>query len=94
MEFLMIGEKVNIGRTDGRIHAAVVDSKQFDIQSITVAWTEDSKLMGKEIPWSAIVALNPHLMERTQLPIQHFDDGKYNLSDVENMEMDECMDES
>lgn len=93
MEFVLIGEEINISRTDGRIHTAVVDSKQFEVQSITVAWTEDSKLMGKEIPWSSIVALNPHLMGRTQLPVQDYDDEKYNLSDVENMDMDDCMDE-
>ncbi|KRF79317.1 uncharacterized protein Dvir_GJ27022 [Drosophila virilis] len=67
MEYLLIGEKISISRTDGRVHTAVVDSKQDEVQSITVAWTEGSKMMGKEIPWSSIVALNPHLMERTQL---------------------------
>lgn len=61
MENIIVGDKVIITRTDGRIHNAVVDAKHEDIQSVTVIWTEANKLMGKEIPWNYIQALNPKL---------------------------------
>lgn len=95
MEYLLIGEKISISRTDGRVHTAVVDSKQDEVQSITVAWTEGSKMMGKEIPWSSIVALNPHLMERTQANDEllkvsetQVKEEMLSLSDLENIEID------
>lgn len=62
MENIIVGDKVIITRTDGRIHNAVVDAKHEDMQSVTVIWTEGNKLMGKEIPWDYIQALNPNLI--------------------------------
>lgn len=61
MENIIVGDKVIITRTDGRIHNAVVDAKHEDAQSVTVVWTEGNKLMGKEISWDYILVLNPNL---------------------------------
>lgn len=61
MDNISVGSRVIIPRSDGRIHQAVIDAKNENMQTVTVAWTEDSKLMGKELKWDYIVDYNPNL---------------------------------
>lgn len=61
MENISVGSRVIIQRSDGRIHQAIIDSKDENMQTVTVAWTENGKLMGKELKWNYIVKYNPNL---------------------------------
>lgn len=64
MEFslLKIGVNVDIQRTDGRIHSAVVSGVNSDTRSVTVEWFERGETKGKEIEIDAIFQLNPELL--------------------------------
>ncbi|ALC41326.1 maker58 [Drosophila busckii] len=64
MDFVNIGEDITITRSDGRVQSAKVDEIREDC--VTVTWTEDFKVMGKEIVWANVLELNPHLIERAQ----------------------------
>ncbi|GBN23733.1 Kinesin-like protein KIF2A [Araneus ventricosus] len=58
---LRIGQNVNIQRTDGRIHSAVISGINTVNRSLTVEWFESGETKGKEIEFSAIFNLNPDL---------------------------------
>ncbi|KAH8377886.1 hypothetical protein KR093_007709 [Drosophila rubida] len=66
MEFLKIGEKINIRRSDGCVQTVTVGLKSIDRQVVTVEWTEGSKVKGKEVAWSAVVELNPSVAKRRE----------------------------
>ncbi|XP_053394415.1 kinesin-like protein KIF2A [Mercenaria mercenaria] len=61
---LKIGINVDIQRTDGRIHSAVISGTNNEAKSVTVEWFERGETKGKEIEADAIFSLNPHLMEK------------------------------
>jgi len=61
-ETLKIGLNVDIQRTDGRIHSAVVSGVNTTTRSVTVEWFERGETKGKEIELDAILALNPDLV--------------------------------
>ena len=52
------GVNVNIQRSDGRIHAAVVTQLHPGSNSVSVEWSERNETKGKEIELEAIYALN------------------------------------
>ncbi|XP_018097021.1 kinesin heavy chain member 2A S homeolog isoform X4 [Xenopus laevis] len=56
-----IGIYVEIKRSDGRIHQAMVTSLNEDCESITVEWIENGDTKGKEIDLESIFSLNPDL---------------------------------
>uniref|UniRef100_A0A6I8R6S3 Kinesin-like protein n=1 Tax=Xenopus tropicalis TaxID=8364 RepID=A0A6I8R6S3_XENTR len=56
-----IGIYVEIKRSDGRIHQAMVTSLNEDSESITVEWIENGDTKGKEIDLESIFSLNPDL---------------------------------
>ncbi|XP_018426505.1 PREDICTED: kinesin-like protein KIF2A isoform X2 [Nanorana parkeri] len=56
---IQIGIHVEIKRSDGRIHQAMVTSLNEDSESITVEWIENGDTKGKEIDLESIFALNP-----------------------------------
>ncbi|XP_072272476.1 kinesin-like protein KIF2A isoform X3 [Pyxicephalus adspersus] len=58
---IQIGIYVEIKRSDGRIHQAMVTSLNEDSESITVEWIENGDTKGKEIDLDSIFALNPDL---------------------------------
>ncbi|BFY99691.1 hypothetical protein BsWGS_02730 [Bradybaena similaris] len=58
---MKIGVNVDIQRTDGRIHSAVISGINKDSKSVTVEWYEKGETKGKEIEMEAIITLNPHL---------------------------------
>ncbi|CAK1540347.1 unnamed protein product [Leptosia nina] len=55
------GININIKRTDGRIHSAVVSGVNLEARSVTVEWYERGETKGKEVEIDAILALNPEL---------------------------------
>ncbi|XP_005101516.1 kinesin-like protein KIF2A isoform X2 [Aplysia californica] len=59
---MKIGVNVDIQRTDGRVHSAVISGLNKDTKSVTVEWYEKGETKGKEIEMEAIVSLNPHLI--------------------------------
>ncbi|XP_032885906.1 kinesin-like protein KIF2A isoform X2 [Amblyraja radiata] len=56
-----IGIYVEIKRSDGRIHEAMVTSLNDDNESATVEWIENGDTKGKEIDLESVFALNPDL---------------------------------
>ncbi|XP_054628212.1 kinesin-like protein KIF2A isoform X1 [Dunckerocampus dactyliophorus] len=56
---LVVGTYVEIKRSDGRIHEAMVTSLNEDNESVTVEWIENGDTKGKEIDLESIFALNP-----------------------------------
>ncbi|XP_013408971.2 kinesin-like protein KIF2A isoform X2 [Lingula anatina] len=63
---LKVGVNVDIQRTDGRIHSAVVSGVSVETQSVTVEWYEKGETKGKEIELEAVWALNPELQEEDE----------------------------
>ncbi|GIY94805.1 kinesin-like protein [Caerostris extrusa] len=58
---LRIGQNVNIQRTDGRIHSAVISGINTVNRSLTVEWFESGETKGKEIEFNAVFNLNPDI---------------------------------
>lgn len=58
------GASVDIKRTDGRIHTAVVSGINYETRSVTVEWFERGETKGKEIEIEAILSLNPDLVPK------------------------------
>ncbi|KAK9890088.1 hypothetical protein WA026_008898 [Henosepilachna vigintioctopunctata] len=59
---LKIGGSINIKRTDGRIHSAIVADINYGMRCATVEWFEGGETKGKEIDMVAITTLNPELI--------------------------------
>ncbi|XP_032219813.1 kinesin-like protein KIF2A [Nematostella vectensis] len=57
-----VGSKVDIQRTDGRVHSALVSGVNLDTKSVTVEWYENGETKGKEIEIDQVFALNPALV--------------------------------
>lgn len=62
LDLIKVGGSVDIQRTDGRIHSAVVSGINITTRSVTVEWFEKGETKGKEIELDAILALNPDLI--------------------------------
>ncbi|XP_076441077.1 kinesin-like protein KIF2A [Babylonia areolata] len=58
---LQVGVNVDIQRTDGRIHSAVISGVNQETLSVTVEWFEKGETKGKEIDLDAVYALNPNV---------------------------------
>ncbi|XP_071038420.1 kinesin-like protein KIF2A [Parasteatoda tepidariorum] len=56
-----IGQNVNIQRTDGRIHSAVISGINLVNKSLTVEWFENGETKGKEIEFNIVFSLNPEI---------------------------------
>ncbi|XP_077418279.1 kinesin-like protein KIF2A isoform X2 [Vanacampus margaritifer] len=56
---LGVGTYVEIKRSDGRIHEAMVTSLNDENESVTVEWIENGDTKGKEIDLDSIFSLNP-----------------------------------
>jgi len=65
---LHTGQTVDIQRSNGRIHQAVITHINFETKSVTVEWQEKNEGKGKEVDLDAIVQLNPSLFN---LSTQH-----------------------
>lgn len=60
---LKIGINVEIQRTDGRIHSAVISGINIATKSVTVEWFERGETKGKEIEYDTLFSLNPGICE-------------------------------
>nr|XP_034837419.1 kinesin-like protein Klp10A [Maniola hyperantus] len=60
------GININIKRTDGRIHSAIVSGVNQESRSVTVEWYERGETKGKEVEIDSILALNPELIGTRQ----------------------------
>ncbi|KAF6018670.1 KIF2A [Bugula neritina] len=58
---LAVGISVDIQRSDGRVHSAVISGVNEQSSSVTVEWFEHNETKGKELDIDAILRLNPHL---------------------------------
>ena len=56
------GVTINIQRSDGRVHQAIVTQLHAASSSVSVEWTERNETKGKEIELEALYALNASLM--------------------------------
>ncbi|XP_040013417.1 kinesin-like protein KIF2A isoform X2 [Xiphias gladius] len=65
---IFVGIYVEIKRSDGRIHQAMVTSLHEDNESVTVEWIENGDTKGKEIDLESIFALNPDLAPEEEIP--------------------------
>ncbi|RWS13436.1 kinesin-like protein KIF2A [Dinothrombium tinctorium] len=63
MSKLQVGIDVDIQRTNGRIHSAVISSIDWTNRSITVEWSEAEEIKGKEIDFESVFLLNPNLCD-------------------------------
>ncbi|XP_044256968.1 kinesin-like protein Klp10A isoform X1 [Tribolium madens] len=61
-DILQVGTSINIKRTDGRVHSAIVAAVNFDLRSATVEWFEQGETKGKEVDMTAITSLNPDII--------------------------------
>ncbi|XP_061423735.1 LOW QUALITY PROTEIN: kinesin-like protein KIF2A [Lethenteron reissneri] len=58
---ISVGSYVEIQRSDGRVHQAMVTALNEDSESVTVEWFENGETKGKEIDLESIFSLNPEL---------------------------------
>ncbi|XP_019747934.1 kinesin-like protein KIF2A isoform X2 [Hippocampus comes] len=65
---VFVGIYVEIKRSDGRIHQAMVTSLHEDNDSVTVEWIENGDTKGKEIDLESVFALNPDLAPEEDVP--------------------------
>ncbi|CRK91245.1 CLUMA_CG004925, isoform A [Clunio marinus] len=61
-----VGNSVNIKRSDGRVHSAMVSKLNPAQRSVTVEWYERGETKGKEVELDILLALNPELMQNKQ----------------------------
>jgi kinesin family protein 2/24 len=58
---LHAGQSVNIQRSNGRIHQAIITQVNHAAKTVTVEWQEKNEGKGKEVDLDAIVQFNSHL---------------------------------
>ena len=58
---LETGLRVDIQRTNGVIHSASITEIDWQAQSVTVEWSEQGDVKGKEVEFATLIQLNQHL---------------------------------
>ncbi|XP_061116686.1 kinesin-like protein KIF2A isoform X8 [Conger conger] len=66
---IIVGIYVEIKRSDGRIHQAMVTSMNEENESVTVEWFENGDTKGKEIDLESIFSLNPNVAPDEEIAI-------------------------
>ncbi|VDN24999.1 unnamed protein product [Gongylonema pulchrum] len=61
MERINVGMHVDIRRSDGRVHNAVISEVRKGTQSVTVEWFESGETKGKEVDLKTLLSINPML---------------------------------
>ncbi|CAJ0605453.1 unnamed protein product [Cylicocyclus nassatus] len=67
MERIEVGMHVDIQRSDGRVHGAVVSQLKPERRAVLVEWFEKGETKGKEIDLASLVAINPTLKGKDSL---------------------------
>lgn len=57
------GLTVDIQRTNGVIHSASITEIDWQAQSVTVEWSEQGDVKGKEVEFAALFSLNQHISQ-------------------------------
>jgi len=60
---IAVGMQVDIKRSDGRVHPAVVSGINEATESVTVEWFENQETKGKELDLRHVAALNPSVAQ-------------------------------
>eukprot|EP00041_Stephanoeca_diplocostata_P036379 m.1325256 g.1325256 ORF g.1325256 m.1325256 type:complete len:767 (-) comp24853_c0_seq26:4199-6499(-) len=60
---MKVGGQVDIKRSDGRVHPAVVSGFNDSTRSVTVEWFENQETKGKELDLHHLAALNPAVFD-------------------------------
>lgn len=63
---LLVGTSVNIKRTDGRVHQALVAEVNDEVDAVTVEWIERGETKGKEVELDDLFLMNPDLLRTFQ----------------------------
>lgn len=63
---LLIGLAVNISRSDGRIHSAIVKTANVSKSTVNVEWAEHGMTKGKEVDMNELNHLNSDLIQHLQ----------------------------
>ncbi|TRY64977.1 hypothetical protein DNTS_024648 [Danionella cerebrum] len=66
---IVVGIYVEIKRSDGRIHQAMVTSLNEDNESVTVEWIENGDTKGKEIDLECVFSLNPDVAPEEEISL-------------------------
>uniref|UniRef100_A0ABM5FNN5 Kinesin-like protein n=1 Tax=Pogona vitticeps TaxID=103695 RepID=A0ABM5FNN5_9SAUR len=66
---IQVGTYLEIKRSDGRIHPALVTALHEESSSVTVEWIEQGANKGKKVELSLAFALNPHLAPASAPPL-------------------------
>lgn len=88
MDLIAPGMHVDIKRSDGRVHTAVVTETRRDRNAVMVEWFEKGETKGKEIDLDQLMAINPTLRRRPP-PVQldeillDNDENEETLDDIE-----------
>jgi kinesin family protein 2/24 len=72
------GQTVDIQRSNGRIHQAVITQVNHAVKTVTVEWQEKNDGKGKEVDLDAIIRLNPNLFKSINGAINHETNNKEN----------------
>ena len=62
---LRVGQTVDIQRSNGRVHSAIIKQINRETRAITVEWEENNEGKGKELDFETIIQFNPHLFPTT-----------------------------
>lgn len=66
------GLTVDIQRTNGVIHSASITEIDWQAQSVTVEWSEQGDVKGKEVEFAALFSLNQHISQTpAESPYHH-----------------------
>ncbi|XP_067403535.1 kinesin-like protein KIF2B [Emydura macquarii macquarii] len=65
---ILVGSYLEIKRSDGRIHPALVTALHRDSSSLTVEWVEHGANKGKRVALQLAFSLNPHLAPGSAAP--------------------------
>ena len=76
---LHIGQTIDIQRSNGRIHQAVITQIHRETKAVTVEWQEKNEGKGKEMDLDAIIQLNPDLFNPVHTTPRH-----PNVNDYQN----------
>jgi kinesin family protein 2/24 len=68
---LHAGQTVDIQRSNGRIHQAIIIQVNHTTKTVTVEWEERNESKGKEVDLDAIIKLNPNLFTSINGAINH-----------------------
>ncbi|XP_058033520.1 kinesin-like protein KIF2C isoform X1 [Ahaetulla prasina] len=58
---LQPGLSINIERSNGSVHGATIKTVSLEKMTVSVEWTENNSLKGKEIDFDDVIAINPEL---------------------------------